>query len=1400
MPVLNQKDIEVVGGGMVRNVSKREFCVRYSIVLGVLFFLVRPGSVNAQLDAGIIGVSQCIISGLSPSAFTSIRDASTGAGITISWDRADDNAFTINLSQVSVGSQTYTEGVLAIDKYYRRVVTNGVITVRSNVIRVAVVGVRTDPTFNPVVPPFPIVCQQTTSFPVNYTTTNLPDTYSIFWDATAALAGFQDVVNVTLPATPGSFNVAVPAGAAANIYNGTLIAVISGTGCTVSNASSVQVNPIPSVVINTPSPVCSPNSIDLTNAAITTGSTGGLTYTQWNNALATSSLANANAVTATGVYYIKGTIAATGCAVTKAVTATINPLPTVVTTAQFACTPATIDLTGLSITSAGSTANLSYTQWNNVLATSSLTNASSITATGVYYIKGTIAATGCAVTQPVTATINTSPTVAVVSPAAVCAPGTIDLTSPSITSAGSTANLSYTQWNNALATSSLTNASSVTATGVYYIKGTVAATGCGAVQPVTATVNPLPTVVTTAPSVCFPGTIDLTSPSITSAGSTANLSYTQWNNSLATSSLTNASSITATGVYYIKGTIAITGCAVTKAVTATINSLPTVVITTPTAICAPGTIDLTSPSITSAGSTANLSYTQWNNLLATSSLTNASSISATGVYYIKGTIPATGCGTVQSVTATINPLPTVVITAPSVCSPGTIDLTSPTITSAGSTANLSYTQWNNILATSAVTNASAITATGIYYIKGTIAATGCGIVQPVTATINPLPTVVITAPSVCSPGTIDLTSPAITAAGSTANLSYTQWNNALATSALTNASAVTATGIYYIKGTIAATGCAVTKAVTATINPLPTVVITTPAAICAPGTIDLTSPSITSAGSTANLSYTQWNNVLATSTLTNASAITTTGVYYIRGTIAATGCAVTKAVTATINPLPIVVITAPTVCAPGTIDLTSLAITAAGSTANLSYTQWNNALATSALLNANAITATGVYYIKGTIPVTGCAVTKAVTATIVAAPTLVITNPLAVCAPATVDLTSAAITAGSTPGLVFSYFTNAANTNTLNTPAAVNASGTYYIKGSVGIAGCASSQPVTVTINPLPNGVLQTPSVNYICNGLSLLLTASNANSYQWFYNQQPVTGAVTNSYAATNAGDYTVRFISSAGCVQDATNTISLSLLTKPLLQFADNGSCAGSPIRFTNQSAFTSSGNINWLWNFGDGSVANILSPVYTYPVGGDYIIALTANNLSCPNLTDSILVPYHIEAPRIPYRYATVNAVGGVPTTLSSRNAGSVYLWKPATGLNDARLQFPTATLNSDVEYAITINSAAGCTVTDTVLVKVTIDGSIYVAQAFTPNGDGVNDRCYPIAVGIRSLTYFKIFNRWGNVVFQTNDLTPQNGWDGKWNGKIQPPGTYQWVAEAIDGGGNIIKKTGSVLLVN
>ncbi len=485
--------------------------------------------------------------------------------------------------------------------------------------------------------------------------------------------------------------------------------------------------------------------------------------------------------------------------------------------------------------------------------------------------------------------------------------------------------------------------------------------------------------------------------------------------------LATPNAVATSGTYYIRGTTA-AGCSDIQPVVVTINPAPTVVITNPAAVCAPATVDITAAAIT-AGSTAGLTFTYFTDAAGTIALATPNAVAASGTYYIRGTT-AGGCSDIQPVIVTINPAPTVVITNPAaVCAPGTVDLTAAAVT-AGSTAGLTFTYFTDAAGTIALGTPNAVAASGTYYIRGTTASRMFSDIQPVVVTINPAPTVVITNPAaVCAPATVDITAAAITA-GSTAGLTFTYFTDAAGTIALGTPNAVAASGTYYIRGTTAA-GCSDIQPVVVTINPAPTVVITNPAAVCAPATVDITAAAVT-AGSTAGLTFTYFTDAAGTIALGTPNAVAASGTYYIRGTTAS-GCSDIQPVTVTINPAPTVVITNPAaVCAPGTVDLTAAAVTA-GSTAGLTFTYFTDAAGTIALGTPNAVAASGTYYIRGTTA-SGCSDIQPVIVTINPAPTVVITNPAAVCAPGTVDLTAAAVTAGSTAGLTFTYFTDAAGT------------------------------------------------------------------------------------------------------------------------------------------------------------------------------------------------------------------------------------------------------------------------------------------------------------------------------------------------------------------------------------
>jgi gliding motility-associated-like protein len=810
----------------------------------------------------------------------------------------------------------------------------------------------------------------------------------------------------------------------------------------------------PVLAITNPAAVCAPNTVDITQPAVTAGSTGGGTLSYWNDAAATSPLTNPTAIAISGTYYIKSALG--NCDDIEPVVVTINPTPSLVITSPAAvCAPNTVNITAAAVT-AGSTGGGTLSYWTNPGATTPLANPAAVAINGTYYIKST--AGTCSDIEPVSVTINTTPVLTITNPVAVCSPATVDITLPAVT-AGSTGAGTLTYWTNPAGTIALANPTAIAVSGTYYIKSTLGS--CTDIEPVVVTITTTPVLTITNPAaVCSPNTVNITLPAIT-AGSTGGGTLSYWTNAGATSALATPTAAT-NGTYYIKSTVGT--CSDIEPVTVTVNPTPSLLITNPAAVCSPNTVNITLPAVT-AGSTGTGTLSYWTDSAATVTLVNPNAIAVSGTYYIKSTLGS--CSDTEPVTVTIGTTPSLTITDPAaVCAPNTVDITLPAVTS-GSMGGGTLSYWTNPGATTPLVNPTAIAANGTYYIKSTVGA--CSDIEPVIVTVNPSPVLTITNPAaVCSPNTVDITLPAITA-GSTGGGTLSYWTNAGATTALANPSAVSTGGTYYIKSTLGS--CSDIEPVIVTINPTPSLTITNPAAVCAPNTVDITS-SLVTAGSTGGGTLSYWTNAGATIALANPSAVSTGGTYYIKSTLGS--CSDIEPVIVTINPTPSLTITNPAaVCAPNTVDITLPAVTAGSTAGTLTY--WINPGATSALANPTAIAVSGTYYIKSTLG--SCFDIEPVIVTI-SNPNLVITNPAAVCAPDTVDITLPAVTAGSTGGGVLSYWTDAAATIALANPTAVAIGGTYYIKSTVGT--CSDTEPVVVSINA--NFAVNNPQPLQMCD------------------------------------------------------------------------------------------------------------------------------------------------------------------------------------------------------------------------------------------------------------------------------------------------------------------------------
>ncbi|MFN5423604.1 MAG: PKD domain-containing protein [bacterium] len=363
----------------------------------------------------------------------------------------------------------------------------------------------------------------------------------------------------------------------------------------------------------------------------------------------------------------------------------------------------------------------------------------------------------------------------------------------------------------------------------------------------------------------------------------------------------------------------------------------------------------------------------------------------------------------------------------------------------------------------------------------------------------------------------------------------------------------------------------------------------------------------------------------------------------------------------------------------------------------------------------------------------------------------------------------------------------------------VNDIGNYRV--TISINNCtATSTETIVGILPSPNGTLHTPSNSFICNGSQKTLSASGAVGYQWLKNGVPILEEDEAQLTTSSPGVYTVEFSSDKGCKKMSSNFINLSLIKKPVAKFSNDLFCINATAKFTNHSITAYSGSVEHLWKFGNGTTDNSMHSTHTFPVSGQYMVSLKVTPIACPQLADSNSVSISVESTKSGMSYTPITSMEGKSVSLVARPLGDFYEWSPAAGFNSPYLRIPLLTTPEREQlYTVKITTKSGCQVVDSQLVRIFDEQDILVAGGFTPNNDGKNDKVYPILIGVASFQYIKIFNRWGNLVFQTSSTDPEQGWDGRYQGQPQPADTYTWVVHGVGDNGREIRKSGSVILI-
>jgi gliding motility-associated-like protein len=237
-------------------------------------------------------------------------------------------------------------------------------------------------------------------------------------------------------------------------------------------------------------------------------------------------------------------------------------------------------------------------------------------------------------------------------------------------------------------------------------------------------------------------------------------------------------------------------------------------------------------------------------------------------------------------------------------------------------------------------------------------------------------------------------------------------------------------------------------------------------------------------------------------------------------------------------------------------------------------------------------------------------------------------------------------------------------------------------------------------------------------------------------------------------------------------------------------------------NETAFFEAMHLNsndvsvreYYWNSGNGRLDSSATANFTYTKGGTYPVALSAvASNGC--VTQAVTKPLNVYQTKAFAGNDTI-AAANQPIQLQA-TGGVVYQWTPASGLNRTDIANPVATLQKDATYIVSAATPVGCATVDSITIKIYKGPAFYVPSAFSPNNDGKNDQLKFLAVGMSSVQVFNVFNRYGQLVFTSNN--PSKGWDGRINGVLQDTGAYVWMIKGVDFTGKPVSGKGTVVLI-
>jgi gliding motility-associated-like protein len=376
-------------------------------------------------------------------------------------------------------------------------------------------------------------------------------------------------------------------------------------------------------------------------------------------------------------------------------------------------------------------------------------------------------------------------------------------------------------------------------------------------------------------------------------------------------------------------------------------------------------------------------------------------------------------------------------------------------------------------------------------------------------------------------------------------------------------------------------------------------------------------------------------------------------------------------------------------------------------------------------------------------------------------------------------------------------FANGTTSTQQNPSSTYTKEGVYPVTMIVTKNGCTDTSTHILIVHPKPV-VNVSPRQSVLCFGDSVQLSATGGSGYLWL----PATGlsnnALPNPKASPQASTrYVAQVTSDKGC--KASDSIFITVATPVKLQLAAEADlCKGSGLQLKASGAAA----YQWINNLTGLTNASIPDPV-VHPLTTTLYTVVGSDTYHCFRDTANIQIVVH-DLPAV-NAGPDLTIVGGIPYQLNASASSDVvaWSWTPANYLSCINCPSPMATPKMQTSYTVKVSNAWGCTALDTVVLKLQCAiSNVHIPTAFTPGNDGKNDIFYIKGSGVNSVRHFRIFNRWGQMVFERNNIGIDDrsaGWDGKYKGQWVETGTYVYMAEMECISGEVFSFKGTVTVI-